>query len=359
MKISVLKEVKSREGRVALIPANVQELVKNGHEVFVQQDAGILSGFSNEDYSKEGAVIVESTKDCIEKADLVLKVKEPTIEEVKMMRAGQMFFGYLHLAAIPETLQTILDKKIIALGFETVALPGGNLPLLAPMSEIAGRLATQNGAHHLRFDQGGNGKLIGGTSTVAPANVLVLGAGVVGRNAADVAVGMGAKTTVLDLDTDRLETLKKIYGDKIHVVRSSREEIEKRLPTTDLLVGSVLIVGEKAPKLVTEEMVKTMPKGSVILDVSVDQGGCVETSEVTTHEKPVLEKHGVLHYGVANMPGSVPVTATLALNNASFPYTLELANLGLEAVCEKFPEMKKAINCANGKIVHDALKDIL
>lgn len=359
MKISVLKEVKSREGRVALIPSNVKELVAEGHQVFVQKNAGVFSGFRDEDYKVNGAEIIEETKELIDRSDLVLKVKEPTIEEVDMMREGQMFFGYLHLAAIPETLQKIIDKKIIALGFETVELPGGNLPLLAPMSEIAGRLATQNGAHHLRFDQGGSGKLIGGTSTVAPANVLVLGAGVVGRNAADVAVGMGANTTVLDLDTHRLDVLKKIYGDKINVVKSSRDEIVKRLPTTDLLVGSVLIVGEKAPKLVTEDMVKTMPKGSVIIDVSVDQGGCVETSEVTTHEQPVIEKHGVLHYGVANMPGSVPVTATLALNNASFPYTKALAKHGLEGVCEIYHEMKKAINCKNGEIIHPALHGVL
>lgn len=359
MKIAVLKEVKSREGRVCLIPDNIRELVAGGHEVFVQKNAGVLSGFSDDEYTKYGAKIVETTPDIIGRADLICKVKEPTLDEVKMMKPGQMFFGYLHLAAIPETLRAILDQKIIALGFETVELPGGNLPLLAPMSEIAGRLATQNGAHLLRFDQGGPGVLIGGTSTVPPAKVLILGAGVVGRNAADVAVGMGAHTTVLDLSMERLAMLKKIYGDKIHVERSSHEQIVKLLPNADLVVGSVLIVGEKAPKLITETMVKTMKKGSVIIDVSVDQGGCVETSEVTTHEKPVVVKHGVQHYGVANMPGSVPVTATLALNHASFPYIKALADLGLEKVCEKFPEMKKSINCSKGEITHPALKTIL
>lgn len=359
MKIAVLKEVKTREGRVALIPENIRDLVQSSHEVLVQKNAGILSGFSDEAYEKFGAKIIETTKELMDRSDLVCKVKEPTIEEIRLMHAGQIFFGYLHLAAIPDTLKAIVDQKIIALGFETVELPGGNLPLLAPMSEIAGRLATQNGAHLLRFDQGGPGILIGGTSTVPPAKVLILGAGVVGRNAADVAVGMGAHTTVLDLSAERLSMLKKIYGDKIHVFKSSVEEITRLVPESDLVVGSVLIVGEKAPKLVTEAMVKTMKKGSVIIDVSVDQGGCVETSEVTTHEFPVKLKHGVQHYGVANMPGSVPMTATLALNHASFPYIKALADLGLEQVCEKFPEMKKAINCSRGEITHPALKNII
>lgn len=359
MIISVLKEVKRLEGRVALVPKNIKDLCVAGHEVLVQKDAGLISGFSDDDYLKAGAKIVEKTKELIEKSDLVCKVKEPTIEEVKMMRPGQMFWGYLHLAAIPETLKAILNQKIVALGFETVQLPDGSLPLLAPMSEIAGRLATQNGSDGLRFDRGGRGVLIGGTSTVPPAKVLVLGAGVVGRNAADVAIGMGAETTILDLNPQRLELLKRIYGNKIKTEISSKEKISEFLKDADLVVGSVLIVGEKAPKLVTEAMVKTMKKGAVIIDVSVDQGGCVETSEVTTHDKPFVEKHGVLHYGVANMPGSVPVTSTLALNNATFRYTKALADLGLDGVCEKYPEMRKAINCANGEVVHEALRGIV
>lgn len=359
MNIAVLKEVKTREGRVALIPSNVVELTRAGHKVLVQKEAGIFSGFSDQDYKDAGAELVASTKELIDRSDLVLKVKEPTITEVDMMRPGQMFFGYLHLAAIPETLQKILDKKIVALGFETVELSDGKLPLLAPMSEIAGKLATQNGAHLLRFDQGGRGILIGGTTTVPPAKVLVLGAGVVGRNATDVAVGMGADTTVLDVSEQRLNDIKKTYGDRCKTFKSSQDLIDKLVPESDLVVGSVLIVGELAPKLVNETLVKKMKKGTVIIDVSVDQGGCVSTSEVTTHENPVVVKHGVLHYGVANMPGSVPVTATLALNNASFPYTKALADLGLDGVCKKYPEMLKAVNCANGEIVHHALKNIL
>lgn len=359
MRLTVLKEVKTREGRVAVVPSNVGKLVEAGHTVLVQKDAGLLSGFSNEDFEKAGAQIVESTKDCIDGSDVVLKVKEPTIEEVEMMREGQMFFGYLHLAAIPETLQTILDKKIVAIGYETLQMLNGELPLLAPMSEIAGKLATQNGANFLRFDQGGRGILVGGTSTVDPATVVVIGGGVVGRNAADIAVGMGAKTIILEASAQRMELLQKVYGDKATIMPSTKENLEKLIPEVDLLVGGVLIVGEKAPKLVTEDMVKRMKKGSVIVDVSVDQGGCVETSEVTTHEKPVIEKHGVLHYGVANMPGSVPVTATWALNNAAFPYIERLANLGYEEVCKQYPEMLKAVNCDRGEIVHDGLKGIL
>lgn len=359
MKFSILKEVKTREGRIAIIPQNAQKLIQEGHEVYVQKNAGVLSGFSDQDFINVGAKILETTKELIDVADVVLKVKEPTIEEVDMMRAGQMFFGYLHLAAIPETLQKILDKKIIALGFETVQMGNGDLPLLAPMSEIAGKLATQNGANFLRFDQGGRGILMGGTATVPPAQVVVIGGGVVGRNAASIAVGMGAKTIILEASPQRMEVLKQVYGNTAEVLHSDKESLEALLPNTDLLVGSVLIAGEKAPKLVSEAMVKTMKKGSVIVDVSVDQGGCVETSEVTTHENPVVEKHGVLHYGVANMPGSVPVTATWALSNASFPYVQRLANLGLEEVCKQYPEMQKAINCQNGEIVHEALKNIL
>ena len=359
MKIAVLKEVKAREGRVAIIPENVKKLVQDGHQVFIQNNAGVLSGFSDADYKNAGAELLEHTKDLIAKSDLVIKVKEPTLEEVEMMRPGQIFFGYLHLAPIPETLQKIIDKKIVAIGFETVQFANGDLPLLAPMSEIAGKLATQNGAHFLRFDQGGRGILIGGTSTVPAANVVILGGGVVGRNAADVAIGMGAKTTILEASPQKLEVLKKVYGTTATILPSTIDTLKELLPTTDLFVGGILIPGEKATKLISEDMVKTMPKGSVIVDVSVDQGGCVATSQVTTHEHPIVVKHGVLHYGVANMPGSVPVTATLALGNATFPYIQHLANLGYPKVCEEFREMKKAVNCANGEIMHEALKGIL
>lgn len=358
MKIGVLKEVKVREGRVGLIPDNVRELKKSGHTIYIQKSAGALSGFPDEDYIAAGAEIIDITQVLIQKCDLLIKVKEPTIDEVRYMRPGQMFFGYLHLAAIPKTLQAILDAKIVALGFETVQMPDRSLPLLVPMSEIAGKLATQNGANFLRFDQGGRGVLLGGTSTVPPAQVLILGGGTVGQNAADIAIGMGARTTILDSSKERIKLLEMKYGKRCELVLSSETEIRERVRHADLVVGSVLIVGEKAPKLVSEDMVKTMKKGSVIVDVSVDQGGCVATSEVTTHEKPVKVKHGVLHYGVANMPGSVPVTASLALSNASFFYIKALADLGLEEVQKKYPEMQKAVNCDRGVIVHPALKHL-
>lgn len=357
MKISILKEVKIKEGRVAVIPENVRTLVQNGHKVYVQKDAGINSGFPDVLYKEAGATILLTTKELIDQSDLVLKVKEPTIDEVKMMREGQMFFGFLHLAPIPDTLHIILKKKIIALGYETLQLNNKSLPLLIPMSEIAGKLATQNGAHLLRFDQGGMGILMGGTTTVPPAKTLVIGAGTVGQNAADVAIGMGSETTLLDISQKLLDDLKqKKYQNRCTVAKCTPEILEKLVPQTDLLIGAVLICGEKAPHLVSEALVKKMKKGSVIIDVSVDQGGCVETSEVTSHEHPFVLKHGVLHYGVPNMPGSVPHTSTLALNHAAFPYIKALADLGLNQACEQFPELTLAINCSLGKIVHHSLK---
>ena len=359
MKLGVLKEVKKQEGRVGLVPQNIKDLTAKGHSVLVQKNAGILAGFTDADYIAAGAEIVEQTKDLIDRSDIVIKVKEPTIEEVGMMREGQIYFGYLHLAALPETFKKIIEKKIVAFAYDTLQFANGDLPLLAPMSAIAGKLATQIGADFLRADKGGRGILIGGTSTVEPAHVLILGGGVSGRNAADVAIGMGAKTTILEASPQKLDVLKKVYGNTATILLSSQATIAELLPTTDLLIGCVLIPGEKTPKLVTESMVKTMRKGSVIIDVSVDQGGCVETSEVTTHENPIVVKHGVLHYGVANMPGSVPVTATLALNHATFPYIMHLADLGYPKVCETYREMQKALNCAQGEIIHDAIKGII
>lgn len=356
MIISCLKEIKVREGRVCLIPSNVVELVAGGHTVYIQKNAGVNAGFSDADYRKAGAKIVAKTKDLIAKADLVVKVKEPSIQEIKMMRAGQMFFGYLHLAPIPQTLKVILQKRITALGFETLQLADGSLPLLAPMSEIAGKLATQNGAHFLTFSQGGRGVLIGGTATVKPSKVIVLGGGVVGQSAADIAIGMGAHTTIFESQARKIEFLKQKYGTKADIVTMDSDLLAHMIKEVDLVVGGVLIVGEKAPKIVTAAMVKSMKKGTVIVDVSVDQGGCVATSEVTTHEKPIVVKHGVLHYGVANMPGSVPVTSTLALNNASFKYIKALCDNGLDGCLQKYPEMQLAVNCRDGVIMHDGLK---
>lgn len=363
MIIGVLKESKNREGRVALIPSQVRELSRLGHKVFAQQDAGILSGFSNQDYSRSGALIVNLKQTLIQKSELLIKVKEPTIVEINLMRAGQMIFCYLHLAAIPKTLKKILQKKIIALGYETLQLKDGSLPLLAPMSEIAGKLATQNGAQFLRVDYGGRGVLMGGTKMVKPAHVLILGAGIVGENAAKIAMGMGAKTTILDISKNKLLKIRKKYkhqfGSLCQTFVSSRQIISQLVPKSDLIIGAVLIPGARAPKLVTRQIVKKMKRGSVIVDVSVDQGGCVETSEVTSHQNPIVIKHGVLHYGVPNIPGSVPVTGTLALTHETFKYIKALAQWGLVEACVKYPELKGAIQCADGKIIHHALRRLI
>lgn len=355
MIISVLKETKEREGRVALTPANVKELTRLKHKVYVQKNAGIAIGFTNKDYRKAGGRILASTRDLIKKAKLILKVKEPTFKELNMMKEGQIVFSFLHLAPEKKLIRKILQKKIVALAYETVELKDGSLPLLAPMSEIAGRLATQNGAHFLRADKGGKGVLIGGTSRAKPAVVLILGGGVVGENAAKVAMGMGGTTCIVDISQKRLKTLKKKYRGHLKTSLSTPKNIRRLVPQADLLIGAVLLPGAHAPKLVPRSLVKKMKKGSVIVDVSIDQGGCVETSVVTSHNKPVVTKHGVLHYGVPNMPGSVPMTGTLALTNATLPYIKKLANLGLAGACRKHPEMRLAINCAYGEIVHPGL----
>jgi alanine dehydrogenase len=358
MIIAVLKETKIKEGRVAMVPQNAHELVKAGHIVLVQKKAGVISGFPDALYVKAGAKIVVSTRELLKRADLVIKVKELTFEEVELMRPGQIFFGYLHLAALSKLLKRILVKKITAIGYETVQLTDGTLPLLKPMSEIAGKLATQNGSYLLRADQGGRGVLIGGTETVSPAKVLILGGGVVGANAARISIGMGGDTTILDVSSQKLQSLQREFGSSIKIGMSDAKNIAELVPQADLLIGSVLICGAEAPKLVSEALVKKMKPGSVIMDVAVDQGGCVSTSKVTTHEKPTFIKHGVLHYGVANMPGSVPVTATMALTNASFSYVKALADLGLERCLHEYPEMRAAVNCDRGEIVHSGLKHL-
>lgn len=355
MKICILKETKNREGRVVLAPRHVARLTQQGHRVLVQHHAGRIAGFSNSDYQKAGARIISSTRSIIKKADLILKVKEPTFAEVSMMHAGQIIFCYLHLAAMPQLLNKLLQKKVTALGFETLEVHG-SLPLLQPMSEIAGKLATQNGAHFLRADQGGRGVLMGGTTEVGPANVLVLGAGVVGSRAAGIACGMGANVHVVDINRKKLGVLKKLLGRRCHVHVTSRNKIQKLLPKADLVVGAVLVAGDRAPRLVLKKDVQSMRKGSVIVDVAVDQGGCVETTEVTSHQHPIVIKYGVLHYGVPNMPGAVPVTATLALSQAVFPYVEKIAKYGLAGACKRYKEIISAINCAGGRIVHQALK---
>lgn len=359
MNIGVLKEVKEREGRVALTPGQVAVLTKDGHRVVVEKNAGLIAGFTDAHYRASGAKIMARSADLIPPCDLILKVKEPALHEVAAMRRGQMIFCYLHLAPVPKLLKAILRQKIIALGYETVRLPDGSLPLLMPMSEIAGKLATQNGAHFLRADQGGRGILLSGATGGTPAYVVILGGGVVGENAARIALGMGARTTLLDISREKLKVLAKRLGKSCELLLSTPAVIAHLVPQADLVVGAVLVPGACAPVLVKSALVKKMKKGSVIVDVAVDQGGCIETSTVTSHTHPVVCKFGVLHYGVPNMPAAVPVTATEALTRATFPYVRALAVLGLEETVKKYPEFKGSINCANGRIIHPGLSGII
>ncbi|MBX7148944.1 alanine dehydrogenase [bacterium] len=355
MNIALLKESKKNEFRVALVPDQVGMLTQAGHVVRIQKGAGTAIGYTDALYKKAGAKIESSVSKLIKQSHLVIKVKEPTPAELGFMREGQILFCYLHLAAFPHLTKLILKKKITALGYETLQMPDGSLPLLKPMSEIAGKLATQNGAHFLKITEGGSGVLLGGTQEVGPATVVILGGGVVGLSAAKIAMGMGANTIVLEANPAKCEFLKKQY-EALYVYPATPENIVLYVPQADLLVGAVLVPGAKAPKLVNKKLVQKMKKGSVVVDVAVDQGGCIETSQVTTHEKPIINKFGILHYGVANMPGSVPVTATQALSTATFPYIELISSQGLEKAIEKKPELKGAINCAAGRIVHPGLK---
>lgn len=356
MKIGILKETKNHEGRVALIPSQVEDLVKKGHTIFVQTRAGLISGFTDADYRKVGAKIISGTRELIKKSEMVIKVKEPTHAEIDFMIPGQLLFCYLHLAPIPQTLKKILKKQIIALGYETLEMPDHSLPLLKPMSEIAGKLATQSGSHFLRADCGGRGVLLGGTEKAPPANVFILGAGIVGENAAKIAVGMGARTTIVDISPTKLaEVVDRLNSHLLKTDLSSASSIEHYALEADLLIGGVLIPGAKAPTLVSKKIVSRMKKGSVIVDVAVDQGGCVETCMVTSHSKPVVNRLGVLHYGVPNMPAAVPMTSTFALTKETFPYISLIADMGLDEAIKLKPELKSAINCSWGEIVYKAL----
>jgi len=357
MIIALPKESKVGEGRVALTPEAVESLVKSGHQVRVQKNAGLISFYPDALYQKAGAKIAADFKSTVKGAQLIIKVKEPTEKEVPHFTKGQILFTYLHLASNPKLTQALLKKKIVAIGYETVEMSDRSLPLLKPMSAIAGRLATQVGAYYLKTDQGGKGRLMGGIEGVSPARVLILGAGTVGINAARNALGLGADVTILDKYEDRLEEVWREFAGTVTTALSTEEIIRQQLPQTDLLVGSVLIAGAKAPKLVTRSMLKLMQKGSVIVDVAVDQGGCVESSKPTTHANPIFIEQGIIHYGVTNMPGSVPVSATQALVNATLPYVLSLANHGLKAF-EHCEELKKGVNLSLGKVVHPQLKYI-
>ncbi|AKU26693.1 alanine dehydrogenase [Geobacillus stearothermophilus] len=355
MIIGVPKEIKNNENRVAITPAGVLSFVQAGHTVLIEKEAGVGSGFSDNDYARAGAQIIERAEDVWAQADMVMKVKEPLPSEYRFFRPGLVLFTYLHLAADPELTRALKESGVIAIAYETVQV-GRTLPLLTPMSEVAGRMAAQIGAQFLEKPYGGKGILLGGVPGVARGKVVIIGGGVVGTNAAKVAVGLGADVTIIDLNADRLRELDDIFGNQITTLMSNPMNIAEAVAEADLVIGAVLIPGARAPKLVTEDMVKAMKPGSVIVDVAIDQGGIVETSDhVTTHDNPTYVKHGVVHYAVANMPGAVPRTSTIALTNVTMPYALQIANKGVIQAITDNPALELGVNVANGEITYEAV----
>ncbi|MEC1266350.1 alanine dehydrogenase [Bacillus subtilis] len=354
MIIGVPKEIKNNENRVALTPGGVSQLISNGHRVLVETGAGLGSGFENEAYESAGAEIIADPKQVWD-AEMVMKVKEPLPEEYVYFRKGLVLFTYLHLAAEPELAQALKDKGVTAIAYETVS-EGRTLPLLTPMSEVAGRMAAQIGAQFLEKPKGGKGILLAGVPGVSRGKVTIIGGGVVGTNAAKMAVGLGADVTIIDLNADRLRQLDDIFGHQIKTLISNPVNIADAVAEADLLICAVLIPGAKAPTLVTEEMVKQMKPGSVIVDVAIDQGGIVETVDhITTHDQPTYEKHGVVHYAVANMPGAVPRTSTIALTNVTVPYALQIANKGAVKALADIAALRAGLNTANGHVTYEAV----
>ena len=358
MLIGVPKEIKNHEYRIGLTPAGARELSAHGHQVWVQRDGGKAIGLTNEMYEKAGATIVDSAAAIFAKADMIIKVKEPQPVECAMLRPGQLLYTYLHLAPDPEQTKALVKSGATCIAYETVTDRKGGLPLLAPMSEVAGRMSIQAGAHALEKAQGGSGVLLGGVPGVKPAEVLVIGGGVVGINAARMAMGMNARVTILDRSLDRLKYLDELYGDKITTLYSTIDAIEELLPLSDLVVGAVLIPGAAAPKLVSRKQLALMKPGSVLVDVAIDQGGCFETSKATTHQNPTYEVDGIIHYCVANMPGGVARTSTFALTNATLPYAVKLANKGAAAMLDD-EHLLNGLNVHAGKITYEAVaKDL-
>ena len=359
MRIGVPKEIKNHEYRVGLIPSSVQELVHHGHQVLVETGAGLGAGINDADYVAAGASIAQGADQVFAEADMIVKVKEPLAAERKKLRKGQILFTYLHLAPDAVQTQDLIDSGAICIAYETVTAANGSLPLLTPMSEVAGRLAPQVGAHSLEKAQGGRGVLLGGVPGVPAAEVVILGGGVSGSHAATIAVGMGAKVTVVDRSADALKRLSAQFGTAISTVFSTRAAIEELVRRADLLIGTVLIPGAAAPKLVTRDMLKTMKPGSVIVDVAIDQGGCVETSHATTHADPTYVVDDVVHYCVANMPGGVARTSTIALTNATLPYAVKLARDGVSAALEADPHLRHGLNVHAGMVTHPAVAEAL
>ena len=358
MKIGVPAEVKDNEYRVGMAPSGVRDLTTDGHQVFVQKGAGLGSGFSDEAYATAGAKILPDADAVYQTADIIVKVKEPVEQDLKRLRDGQLLYTYLHLAPVPELTSALLVKKVTGIAYETITGGrGGGLPLLSPMSEVAGRMSIQVGAFYLQKPEGGRGVLLGGVPGVLPADVVIIGGGIVGVNAAKMAVGLGARVTILDTNLDRLRYLDDVFIGRAATLASSRAHIEEACRHADLLIGGVLIPGAAAPKLVTREMIRSMKKGSVVVDVAVDQGGCFETTKPTTHSNPVYEVDGVIHYCVANMPGAVPRTSTIALTNATLPFLRELANKGFERAVRENANLAEGVNVYEGKITYKAVAD--
>ena len=361
MIIGVSKEIKNNENRVGLTPAGAEALVKAGHKVLVETGSGLGSGFADEDYTAVGAELISDKKQLFDKSEMIVKVKEPLPSEYDLFHEGQLLFTYLHLAAEPELTEALLKHKVTSVAYETVVgRDGRSLPLLAPMSEIAGRMSVQIGAQFLESRYGGAGVLLGGVSGVAPAQVVIIGGGVVGTNAAKMAVGLGARVTIIDLSIERLRYLDDVFGGRVATVSSNSYNIAQWVREADLHIGAVLVPGAKTPQLVTEDMIKTMKQGSVVVDVAIDQGGSIATCDhVTTHENPTFVKHGVLHYSVANIPGAVARTSTLALTNATLPYALTLAGKGWREACRQDAGLAQGLNTVDGKITNRPVSEAL
>ncbi|MDD6897335.1 MAG: alanine dehydrogenase [Bacteroidales bacterium] len=358
MKIGIPKEIKNNENRVGMTPAGVAELVKHGHEVFVQHTAGESSGFADQEYEKMGAKILPTIEDVYQAADMIIKVKEPIESEYNLVKEGQLVFTYFHFACSRPLTEAMIKSKGVCLAYETVQLADRSLPLLTPMSEIAGRMATINGTYYLQKTKGGNGKLICGVPGVKPAKVVVLGGGIVGQAAARVAAGMGADVIITDISLPRLREIAATMPANVNTLYSSSQNVANEIKDADIVVGAVLIPGAKAPHLITRDMLKTMQPGAVLVDVAIDQGGCFETSHPTTHSEPVYEVDGVIHYAVANIPGAVPYTSTSALTNATLKYALALADKGWRKACKEDEALFKGLNIVEGKVTYKAVADV-
>lgn len=353
MIIGVPKEIKISENRVGMTEAGVRQLVKEGHTLYVEKDAGVGSGITNSQYEKAGATLLDTKAEVYKKAEMIVKVKEPLPDEFELLKENQILYTYLHLAAEPKLTRVLAERKVKAVAYETIQAADGSLPLLVPMSEVAGRMATQIGAYYLQKDHGGKGILMGGVTGVRPGKVTIIGGGIVGNNAAKMAVGLGADVTILDVNTARLEYLDDVYGGRVTTLFSNVQNIEQAVIECDLLVGAVLITGHKAPTLVTKQMVSSMQKGSIVVDVAVDQGGCIETCRPTSHQHPTYEVDGVIHYCVPNMPGVVSRTSTYALTNVTLKYASMLAAMGVEDAIAKDKALFKGLNVYNGFVSYE------